>query len=99
MCEFRIVRKNDGVQLGEEVVVAAYSENYELIFNDILGPNLSLESALIIDVNTLNQTLKVVEHPIIKDFLRLISNLVGHSATKDQVAHIQKQLDSLKAEL
>ena len=99
MCEFKIVRKNDGSQLGEEVVVVRYSENYELLFSDILGVNLSLESALIMDVNTLNQTLKVVEHPIIRDFLSLINNLADNSATRDQVDQLQKKLDQLKSEL
>ena len=99
MCEFKIVRKNDGSQLGEEVVVAGYGENYELLFSDILGVSLSSESALITEVNTLNQTLSVVEHPILKEFVGLAKSLASKTATSDQIDRIQQQLESLKSEL
>ena len=99
MCEFKIVRKNDGTQIGEEVVVVGYSENNELLFSDIMSINLTLDSAVITNVNTLNQTLEIVEHPLIKDFVALIRGLGKKSATKEQVEVFQKKLETIKNEI
>ncbi len=55
MCEFKIIKQNDGSQIFEDVVVLNYTDNNELLFKDILGMGESLESDLIMSVNTLNQ--------------------------------------------
>jgi predicted RNA-binding protein len=75
MCEFKIIKQNDGSQILEDILVISYSENNELLFKDVLGMGESLESALIREVNTLNQKCIVVEHPIIKQFLSLLDKI------------------------
>ena len=69
MCEFKIIKQNDGSQILEDIVILTYTENNELLFKDVLGIGELLKSALIVDVNTLNQTCVVVEHPLIKEFI------------------------------
>ncbi|MHA1292749.1 MAG: hypothetical protein ACTSQJ_08800 [Promethearchaeota archaeon] len=95
MCEFKIVRKNDNSQVGEEIVVIGYSENNELIFSDILGESFSLNSALILNVNTLNQTLTVVEHPLIKDFLSLINKITNKTLKIDDINKFKSAISKI----
>jgi len=99
MCEFKIIKKNDDSQIGEDVIVLGYTEENELVFKDILGMGIKLESALILEVNTLSQRTVVLEHPIIRDFIGLMKNIIANSATKLEVEHIQTQLEELKNSL
>lgn len=96
MCEFKIIRRNDGSQIGEDVLVLSYTEDNELIFKDVLGMGEKLESALILDVNTLNKTATIVEHPLIKEFLRIILNTNNNDALKSDIEDFQDQLEKLK---
>jgi len=99
MCEFKIIRKNDGSQIMEDIVIVNYTENNEIIFKDILGMAELLKSALILEVNTLNQTLVVMEHPIINDFIGLMTNLNDKKKTKENIETILAQLTELKNSL
>ncbi|KKK48493.1 hypothetical protein LCGC14_3144550, partial [marine sediment metagenome] len=73
MCEFKIIKKNDGSQMLEDIVIISYDEKSELNLKDILGMGEIVTSALILDVNTLTQKCTIVEHPLIKDFISLIT--------------------------
>ena len=99
MCEFKIIRKNDDSQLTEDIVIVNYTEDNELVLKDILGMAEILKSALILDVNTLNQTLVVVEHPIIHDFIGLMKNFADKDIVKDKIDSIITQLNELKNSL
>ncbi|MFW9952754.1 MAG: hypothetical protein ACFFKA_21750 [Candidatus Thorarchaeota archaeon] len=55
MCEFKIIKKNTGSQILEDIVILSYTEDNELLFRDVIGMGETLNSALIVDVNTLNQ--------------------------------------------
>jgi len=99
MCEFKIIRKKDGSQIMEDIVIVYYTENNEIVFKDVLGMAELLKSALILDVNTLNQTLVVMEHPIIKDFIGLMTNLNDKNKTKEKIENIVTQLNELKNSL
>ena len=99
MCEFKIIKKNDNSQIGEDIIILGYTEENELIFKDILGTGTKLDSALILDVNTISQTTIILEHPLINDFIGLMKNLVDNKATITQVEKFQSQLDELKNSL
>jgi len=99
MCEFKIIKKNDGSQIMEDIVILSYTENNELVCRDVLGMGEVLESSLIVDVNTINQTCVVLDHPIVKDFLNLIQKLSEHTATPSQVENIQSKLEEIKKSL
>lgn len=96
MCEFKIIKQNDGSQILEDIVVMSYTKNNELLFKDILGIGEILDSALIYDVNTLNQTCVIVEHPLIKDFINLIKNVNNNTISKNDIENFQKRLEELK---
>jgi len=96
MCEFKIIRKNDGSQIMEDIVIVNYSENNEIVFKDVLGMAEILKSALILDVNTINQTLIIMEHPIIKYFIELMKNLTNRNKAKENIDAIITQLNELK---
>lgn len=96
MCEFKIIKLNDGSQIMEDIVIVYYTEDNEIVFKDILGMAEVIKSALILDVNTLNQTLTVMEHPIINDFIGLMKNLKDKDMTKDKIDIIISQLNDLK---
>ena len=99
MCEFKIIRKNDGSQILEDIVVLSYNENYDLVCTDILGIGEALESTLILDVNTLNQTCIVYHHPIIQDFIKLMNDLNSNTVSKKQIEDIQNNLEKIKITL
>ena len=80
----------------EDIVIVNYTENNEIVFKDILGMAELLKSALILEVNTLNQTLVVMEHPLINDFIGLMTNLNDKKKTKENIETIFAQLTELK---
>ena len=99
MCEFKIIKKNDDSQIGEDITILSYTENYELLLRDILGTGEVLDSALIFNVNTLNQTTTVVEHPLIKDFLKLIIEINNNTITRTEIENLQIKLSEIKKSL
>jgi len=99
MCEFKIIKKNDGSQILEDIVILSYTENNELLFKDILGIGEILNSALIVDVNTLNQTCVVLEHPLIRDFIGIVKNINDKTLSKSDIENFQTQLDIIKNNL
>jgi hypothetical protein len=99
LCEFKIIKQNDGSQILEDIVVLSYTENNELLFKDILGIGEIIDSGLILDVNTLNQTCLVLEHPLVKDFINLIKKFSENSLDKAEVEDFQKSLEELKETL
>ena len=99
MCEFKIIRKNDEKQIAEEILVLNYSEDNELLLKDVLGMGETLDSALILDVNTLAQKCVILEHPLVKDFIGLMKHVINEKATREEIATIQMKLDQLKKTL
>jgi predicted RNA-binding protein len=96
MCEFKIIRENDGSQIAEDVLVLTYTEENELFLRDILGSGDILDSALILDVNTVNQTSRIIEHPIIKPFIKMMKNLIDGSVEEDTIENIKKELTKIE---
>ena len=96
MCEFKIIKKNDGSQILEDIVIISYTENNELLFKDVLGMGEILKSALIVNVNTLSQTCVVLEHPIIKEFVGMIEKINSKTITKTEIENFEKLLNNLK---
>ncbi len=99
MCEFKIIKQNDGSQILEDIVVLSYTENNELLFKDILGIGEIIDSGLILDVNTLNQTCVVLEHPLVKDFINLVKKINDNTLNKAEIEKFQKSLEKLKETL
>ena len=99
MCEFKIIKKNDGSQILEDIVILSYNENTELVLKDVMGMGEILESALILDVNTMNQKCIILENPLIKDFISLIKNLSENKSSKSEIDEIINKLETIKSEL
>jgi len=99
MCEFKIIKKNDGSQILEDIVILSYNEDSELLFKDVIGMGEILESALILDVNTLNQTCVVLEHPLIRGFIDIIQKVNNKTISKSEIESFEKQLGALKKNL
>jgi len=99
MCEFKIIKRNDGSQIMEDIVIISYNENSELVLRDILGMGETLESALILDVNTMNQKCVVLENPLIKDFISLITKINVNQVTGIDFDTVISKLEKLKEDL
>jgi len=99
MCEFKIIKKNDGSQILEDIVILSYTDDNELLFKDILGIGEILKSALIVDVNTLNQTCIVLEHPLVRDFVGIVEKFNNKTISKSDIEKFQERLDILKKKL
>ena len=85
MCEFKIINKADGSQIAEDILILSYTEDNELVLKDVLGMGEKLDSALILDVNTLNQECFVLQHPLIKDFIAIIRKINADSVNKSDI--------------
>ncbi|MFX1324057.1 MAG: hypothetical protein ACFE8N_03810 [Promethearchaeota archaeon] len=96
MCEFKIIRKNDESQIMEDIVILSYNEENELVLRDVIGMGDTLESALIINVNTMNQKCVILENPIIKNFINLLIKLNENKANLSDIDQIVKELELLK---
>jgi predicted RNA-binding protein len=96
MCEFKIIKKNDGSQIIEDIVILSYTEDNELLLKDVMGRGEILKSALIVNVNTLSQTCVVLEHPIIKEFVGMIEKINSKTILKTDIDNFEKLLISLK---
>ena len=99
MCEFKIIKKNDGSQILEDIVILSYTEDNELLFKDVLGAGEILKSALIVDVNTLNQTCVVLEHPLVRDFIGIVEKINNKTISKSEIENFEKLLDDFKKNL
>lgn len=99
MCEFKIINERDGSQIAEDILILSYTDDNELIFKDVLGMGEQLDSALILDVNTLNQKCVVLQHPLIKDFLSLLNEIIEHRITKSNIEKFQDKLNEIKETL
>ena len=96
MCEFKVINETDGTQLGEDILLLSYTEDNELIFKDVLGMGEKLESALILDVNTMNQKCIVLQHPLVKDFISIIRKINTKNLRKSEIENFQNKLSALK---
>ncbi|MBD3213052.1 MAG: CooT family nickel-binding protein [Candidatus Lokiarchaeota archaeon] len=99
MCEFNVSNKSDKSQIAEEILVLSYSDDKVLQLRDILGVAEQVESGLIYDVNTLDQTCSIIQHPIVQPFVKLIDNLSTKSATSEEIDELIEKLKDLKAAL
>jgi len=99
MCEFKIIKKNDGSQILEDIVILSYTEDNELLFKDVIGIGEVLKSALIVDVNTLNQTCVVLEHPLVRDFIGIVQKINNKTISKSEIENFENLLDDLKKNL
>jgi dihydroxyacetone kinase DhaKLM complex PTS-EIIA-like component DhaM len=99
MCEFDIIKAKDGSKIAEEILSLAYTDNNALILKDILGSGLKLDSALILDVNTMSQKCTVMEHPLIKDFLKLMIDINDNKINSEEISEFQEKLEQLKENL
>ncbi len=96
MCEFKVMKLNDNTQIAEEILVFSYNEKNELLLKDILGMGKKLDSALILDVNTIDQKCVILEHPLINEMLGLLKDITSGSAKKNQVENLIEKLEDIK---
>lgn len=99
MCEFKVINETDGSQIGEDVLILSYTDDNELIFKDVLGMGEKLDSALILDVNTLNQKCVILQHPLIKEFISLIKNITNSKVNAEQIETFQRSIERIKENL
>lgn len=99
MCEFKVSDKRDGEQIAEEILVLSYSEEKKLQLRDILGISEEIDSGLIYDVNTLDQSCTIIQHPIIKPFLEFIDKLDRKNANPQDIDMLIHKLEELKKTL
>ena len=96
MCEFKVIKKNNNSLVTEDIVVLSYDDDNRLILKDILGSGTILDSAMIIDVNTLNQTCTIIEHSLIKDFITLIKKSLTGELNDVDIKEFQSKMSNLK---
>ena len=96
MCEFKIINKTDGSQIGEDILILSYTDDNALIIKDVLGMGEKIDSALILDVNTVNQKVIILQHPLIKELISLIKNLDDNVVELEQLENFQRSIEKIK---
>jgi predicted RNA-binding protein len=96
MCEFKIINENDGSQIAEDILILSYTENNELVLKDVLGMGEKLDSALILDVNTMNQKCVVIQHPLVKEFIGLLRNIKENNVSSEQIDNFENSLEKVR---
>jgi hypothetical protein len=96
LCEFKIINESDGSQIAEDILILSYTDDNELVFKDVLGMGEKLDSALILNVNTLNQKCVVLQHPLIKRFISLIKNINENKLNLEQIENFQNEIEQIK---
>ncbi|MFW9971542.1 MAG: hypothetical protein ACFFDF_15210 [Candidatus Odinarchaeota archaeon] len=99
MCEFKIINQADSTQIAEDILILSYTDNDELVLKDVLGMGVKLDSALILDVNTVNQKCRVIQHPLIKDFISLIKNITNNEVNLEQIENFQRSIEKIKEKI
>lgn len=99
MCEFKIIKKNDGSQILEDIVVISYTEDNQLLFRDVMGVGDALPSALILDVNTLNQTCTIFEHELVKPFMELMMRFESGKVKSADIDSFQEMVEKIKKKI
>jgi len=52
-----------------------------------------------VDVNTLNQTCVVLEHPLVRDFIGIVEKINNKTITKSEIENFENLLNDLKKNL
>lgn len=95
MCEFKVLKLDDSSEIAEEILAMGYSNDNQLFLSDIMGVRKAIDSALIWDVNTMTQTVKIIEHPIISEFLTLMRKIISKDIQTSDIENFKNKLDGL----
>ena len=100
MCELSVlISEDDGEtrQIAKDVVYALQNGD-TLILKSILGASTEISSAMIAKINITNETLILVAHPIVGQFLKFFALLTDESNISD-IEHAWNQLKKMGNEL
>ena len=99
MCELSVLLNEDGEsrQIAKAVVYALQNGDM-LIVKDILGASTEVSSAMIAKVNITNETLTLVAHPLVGQFLKFFA-LLTDTSDKSDIEQAWNQLKELGEEL
>lgn len=99
MCELSVLLNKDGEsqQIAKDVVYALQNGD-TLIVKDILGTPTEVSSAMIAKVNITNETLTLIAHPLVGQFLKFFALLTDESNISD-IEHAWGQLKKTGDEL
>jgi len=93
LCELSVLLNEDGEQrqIAKDIVYALQNGD-TLIIKDILGASKEVTSAMIAKVNITNETLTLIAHPLVGQFLKFFALLIDESSISD----IKKTWNNLK---
>jgi predicted RNA-binding protein len=93
LCELSVLLNKDGEsrQIAKDVVYALQNGD-TMIVKDILGTPTEVSSAMIAKVNITNETLTLIAHPLVGQFLKFFALLTDESRISD----IQQSWNQLK---
>ena len=94
MCELSVLLNKDGEsqQIAKDVVYALQNGD-RLIVKDILGTTTEISSAMIAKVNITNETLTLIAHPLVGQFLKFFAL---YTETDGSISDIEQAWNQLK---
>lgn len=99
LCELSVLLNKDGEsqQIAKDVVYAIQNGD-TLIVKDILGASTEVSSAMITKLNITNETITLIAHPLVGQFLKFFALLTDESSISD-IEHAWGQLKNMGDEL
>lgn len=95
--------EKDGLnQVAEEILVFKYDENTrDSIFYGILGDQVELKNAMVMEVNMMpkRHDIVIVQSPLVSTFVSLVKKINNNSVSKKDVETLQKSLEDFKTNL
>ncbi len=83
MCEFRVKleERNGEKDVANDIVYVKLDER-GVVLKDVTGMTFRVDSAIVSYVNVTSEELRLVEHPLIGVFLKLLSKLASSNSTE-----------------
>jgi predicted RNA-binding protein len=93
MCELSVLLNKDGEsqQIAKDIVYAL-QDGDTMVVRDILGTSTQVSSAMIAKLNITNETLTLIAHPLVGQFLKFFALLTDESS----ISEVEQAWDQLK---
>ena len=100
MCELSVLLNEDGQsrQIAKDVVYALQNVD-SVIVKDILGTSTEVTSAMITKINITNETLTLITHPLIGEFLKFFALFTETDGSITDIDQAWNQLKKMGDEL
>lgn len=96
------MEKDELNKVAEEIFVFKYNEDTgDSVFYGILGEQVELKNALVMEVNMMpkRHDIVIIQSPLISDFVSLVKKINKNSVTQKEIEDFQGKLEKIKTNI